>query len=231
MIDKDDKTLSVVRQCALLKVTRSSLYYHPSRNNNDDLTLMALIDRQFLEMPCYGSRKMTAWLRLQGHAVNRKRVRRLMRERGLTPIYQKPRTSQVTASVMGRWESSPPNDTLAAGPMLPSVVGPGAATPCCQREPESRSHIACSPSVGRVHQQLPGFIGSRVPATGPWGEDRPALPETSSSLGGDGFLSEAEVGPIPPHTMQNGGELAGQGHLGALHAATLGHRQRPPLER
>src|SRR5512143_3848742 len=39
MIDKDDKTLSVVRQCALLKVARSSLYYHPSRNNNDDLTL------------------------------------------------------------------------------------------------------------------------------------------------------------------------------------------------
>src|SRR5512143_3208770 len=58
------------------------------------------------------------------------------------------------------------------------------------------------------------------------GEDRPALPETSSSLGGDGFLAEAEVGPIPPHAMQNGGQLAGQGHLGALHAATLGHRQR-----
>jgi putative transposase len=99
MIEKDDKTLSVVtlsvvRQCGLLKVARSSLYYHPSRNNNDDLTLMALIDRQFLEMPCDGSRKMTAWLRLQGHAVNRKRVRRLMREMDLTPIYQKPRTSQ-----------------------------------------------------------------------------------------------------------------------------------------
>ena len=55
---------------------------------------MALIDRQFMETPYYGSRKMTAWLRRAGHVVNRKRVRRLMRQMGLQVIWQKPNTSK-----------------------------------------------------------------------------------------------------------------------------------------
>ena len=54
---------------------------------------MAEIDRQFLDTPFYGVRQMTWHLRALGHGVNVKRVRRLMRLMGLTPIYQKPRTS------------------------------------------------------------------------------------------------------------------------------------------
>jgi putative transposase len=73
MIDRLNKHLSLTRQCQLLGLSRSSLYYQPAPDNTEDLALMALIDRQFLETPYYGSRKMTAWLRREGHVVNRKR--------------------------------------------------------------------------------------------------------------------------------------------------------------
>ena len=55
---------------------------------------MKLIDRQYLETPFYGARKLAAWLKSQGQIVNRKRVRRLMQLMGLKAIYRKPRTSK-----------------------------------------------------------------------------------------------------------------------------------------
>src|SRR5712672_3432142 len=58
---------------------------------------MALIDRQYLARPYYGSRRIAAWLATQGHVVNRKRVRRLMRLMGLVAIYQRPNTSKAAA--------------------------------------------------------------------------------------------------------------------------------------
>nr|WP_144428251.1 IS3 family transposase [Azospirillum thiophilum] len=94
MIDPTHQTLSVTRQCGLLGLSRSTLYYKPVNDNSEDLAIKALIDRQFLETPYYGSRKMTAWLRRQGQSINRKRVRRLMREMGLAAIWQKPNTSK-----------------------------------------------------------------------------------------------------------------------------------------
>ena len=101
MIDRLNKHLSLTRQCQLLGLSRSSLYYQPATDNTEDLSLMALIDRQFLETPYYGSRKMTAWLRREGHIVNRKRVRRLMRQMGLQVIWQKPNTSQAEPRAQG----------------------------------------------------------------------------------------------------------------------------------
>jgi transposase InsO family protein len=59
---------------------------------------MALIDRQYLARPYYGSRRMAAWLATQGHPVNRKRVQRLMRVMGLVAVYQRPNTSKPTAA-------------------------------------------------------------------------------------------------------------------------------------
>jgi putative transposase len=56
--------------------------------------LMKLIDRQYLITPFYGARKMAIYLKSQGHQVNRKRVRRLMRLMGLKAIYRRPRTSK-----------------------------------------------------------------------------------------------------------------------------------------
>lgn len=86
--------LSVTRQCELLDLNRSSLYYDPAGEEPLNLLLMRLIDEQFTRTPFYGSRRMTAWLRGQGHPVNRKRVQRLMGLMGLEAIYPKPTLSQ-----------------------------------------------------------------------------------------------------------------------------------------
>ncbi len=94
MIDREEPKLSLVRQCALLGISRSSLYYLPTEAGAEDLELMARIDQQYLKTPFYGSRRMTAWLRNHGHQVNRKRVRRLMQLIGLEAIYRRPNTSK-----------------------------------------------------------------------------------------------------------------------------------------
>ncbi len=81
------------RQCELLGLSRSSLYYEPAGEASEDLRLMRLIDEQYTARPFYGSRRMTVWLTERGEEVNRKRVRRLMRVMGLEAIYPKPRLS------------------------------------------------------------------------------------------------------------------------------------------
>lgn len=86
--------LSVVRQCELLGLSRSSYYVQPARETAENLHLMRLLDEQYLRTPCYGSRRMTVWLQGQGYAVNRKRVQRLMRQMGLAGVAPGPRTSR-----------------------------------------------------------------------------------------------------------------------------------------
>jgi putative transposase len=93
MIEPEHGRLSIVRQCALMSIGRSSFYYTPAPPDAATLALMRVIDEAFLEMPWYGSRQMSRHLRRLGHEVGRKRVRRLMRLMGLAPIYQRPRTS------------------------------------------------------------------------------------------------------------------------------------------
>ena len=85
MIDRGHHELSVVRQCELLDISRSSAYYSPVQADEYELELMGLVDKQYLLTPFYGSRKMAVWLRGQGHQVNRKRVQRLMRRDGHRP--------------------------------------------------------------------------------------------------------------------------------------------------
>ena len=72
------------RQCELLGIARSGLYRSPAAADDNDLVLMRRIDELFTTWPFLGSRRMTALLRAEGHAVNRKRIRRLMREMGTT---------------------------------------------------------------------------------------------------------------------------------------------------
>lgn len=93
MIDRTDKKLSVSRQCRLLAVSRSGLYYTPHGESEENLALMRRIDRQYLKTPFYGSRQMCAQLRRDGHQVNRKRVRRLMAVMGLQAVAPGPHTS------------------------------------------------------------------------------------------------------------------------------------------
>ena len=93
MIDPNHRRLSIVRQCELVTISRSTFYYEGKGETPLNLELMRLIDERFLETPFYGSRQMTRHLKRRGYWVSRKRIRRLMRKMGLTPIYQKPRTS------------------------------------------------------------------------------------------------------------------------------------------
>lgn len=94
MIDRRDGTFSLRQQCALLGVNRSSLYYQPRGESEENLGLMRLLDEQYTRTPYYGVLRMVAYLRSLGHEVNPKRVRRLLRTMGLEAVYQKPNTSK-----------------------------------------------------------------------------------------------------------------------------------------
>lgn len=94
MVDKKSPDMSVRKQCALLGVNRSTLYYKPKEETPETLKLMRLIDEEYLKHPFYGARKMTYVLNRFGHQAGRHRVRRLMNLMRLTAIYQKPCTSQ-----------------------------------------------------------------------------------------------------------------------------------------
>jgi putative transposase len=78
----------------LLGLARSSYYYQPVPISEEDLLFLRLLDEQYTRTPFYGTRKMAAWLNLQGYVVERKRVRRLLQMMGLETIYPKPHLSQ-----------------------------------------------------------------------------------------------------------------------------------------
>jgi len=130
MVERADRALSVSQQCRLLAVSRSSVYRRPPEVSEQDRTIMALIDRQYLARPYYGSRRMAAWLATQGHLVNRKRVQRLMRLMGLVAIYQRPNTSKpapqnkVCPYLSAGCRSS--GSTRSGAPTSPTSRWPGA---------------------------------------------------------------------------------------------------------
>ncbi len=93
LVEWDHPKLSLRRQCELVGLARSTLYYELAEPSPEDLKLMRLLDEQYLETPFYGSRRMRVHLGAVGYRVNRKRVQRLMRQMGLEALYPKPRTS------------------------------------------------------------------------------------------------------------------------------------------
>ena len=93
MVDPAYQNLSVIRQCRLLNINRSTYYYKKRPIKLIDLKLMELIDKQYLKTPTWGSRSMRNYLRRLGYKVNRKRIQRLMRLMGLEAIYPKKRLS------------------------------------------------------------------------------------------------------------------------------------------
>jgi putative transposase len=96
------------------------LYYQPKGISEEDLTLMKLIDRQYLATPFYGARRIAAWLKSQGQRVNRKRIQRLMRIMGLKAIYLRPRTGKpapghkIYPYLLGGLKIKRPNQVWAA---------------------------------------------------------------------------------------------------------------------
>ena len=74
-------------------MSRGAFYYEARPVSDQNLLLMRLIDEQYTRAPFYGSRRMAAWLRREGHEVNRKRVSRLMAEMGLEAMFPSQRLS------------------------------------------------------------------------------------------------------------------------------------------
>jgi len=120
MVDRSHRALSTVRQCALLGISRSGVYYRHGGPSRDDLALMKQVGQQYLATPFYGSRRMRAWFSRQGHPANRKRVQRVMRTMELRAIYRRARTSQPTPGnkvypyLLGGMKITRPNQVWAA---------------------------------------------------------------------------------------------------------------------
>jgi len=110
----------MARQCRLLGISRSGLYYRRKPTSEEELVLMQLIDRQYLETPFYGARKMAAWLGSQGKRAGRKRVQRMMRLMGLRAVYRRPRTTTPAQGhrrfpyLLGSLNITAPNQVWAA---------------------------------------------------------------------------------------------------------------------
>ena len=85
--------LSINQQCALINFPRSSYYFQPAGESAENLKIMRLIDEEYTRHPFYGSRKFVPYLKEKGMVVNRKRVLRLMKVMGISPIYPKPKLS------------------------------------------------------------------------------------------------------------------------------------------
>jgi putative transposase len=94
LVEPDNEKISVLRQCELLGLNRTGLYYRARTESVEDGELMRLIDEQYTSTPFYGYRRMAVYLRNLGFQVNHKRVRRLMRKLGLEAIYPKPNLSK-----------------------------------------------------------------------------------------------------------------------------------------
>lgn len=94
MLDRDHGQLSLRRQCELLGIARSGVYYQRRPANDNDLGVMRRLDELFTQWPFLGSRRLARLLREEGHAINRKRVQRLMRQMGIAALGPKPRTTK-----------------------------------------------------------------------------------------------------------------------------------------
>ncbi len=94
LVDKNEPNISLKRQCEILGVTRSRLYYKPKPENSKNIELMPLIDEIYTKSPFYGSRKIARIIaKCTGSKTNCERIGRLMEIMGIAAVYPKPRTS------------------------------------------------------------------------------------------------------------------------------------------
>ena len=93
MIEPCCPSLSISAQCQLLTLTRSSFYYIPSGESEENLAIMRQLDEQYFSTPFYGVLRLTSLLILAGFKVNKKRVRRLMKLMNWQTIYREPHTT------------------------------------------------------------------------------------------------------------------------------------------
>jgi len=93
-LDRDHAELSVRRQCTMLGLARSGVYRKPRPVNDSDLEAMRRIDALFTARPFFGARRIARTLSEEGFPIDRKRVRRLMRQMGIEALGPKPRTTK-----------------------------------------------------------------------------------------------------------------------------------------
>lgn len=98
LIEKDHPKLSIVKQCDLLGISRSGLYYVPVDESEENLSILRWMDEQYLRTPFYGLERLLVLLVLSGYKINRKRLRRLMRVHGWQTLYPTPRTTRIDAA-------------------------------------------------------------------------------------------------------------------------------------
>ncbi len=94
LLDRQDKDYSLARQCALLSINRSTVYYMPAGISERDQILMRLLDEQYTKTPFYGVGKMKAYLGEQGFTIGKDHTRTLLRKMGLMAVYPKPNLSK-----------------------------------------------------------------------------------------------------------------------------------------
>lgn len=92
MINKSH-TLPITRQCEILELSRSGVYYQAVPVSEYDLKLMREIDEIHLKYPFYGSRRIRNELRDRGFTIGRTHVRTLMKKMAIEALYRKPRLS------------------------------------------------------------------------------------------------------------------------------------------
>jgi putative transposase len=94
LVEPNDETISIRRQCELVGLSRASYYRQPAGETPFNLALMRLIDKQYTQTPFYGYRKITVLLAQQlQQEINKKRIARLMTLMGLQAVYPRPKTS------------------------------------------------------------------------------------------------------------------------------------------
>ena len=127
MIETNQATLSIRRQCDLIGLNRSTFYWQPAGESPLNLALMRLIDQEYTRAPFYGYRKMTTRLRTRyGYRVNHKRIARLMHKMGLQAVFPRPRTSLPDASRSPLIWRKPSTGPMP--PLSPLAHRPGAVT-------------------------------------------------------------------------------------------------------
>ena len=90
----EDDGVPLSRKCALAGVSRASLYYEPRPADRRTLALQLVVDKLYMEFPCYGTRRVMLHLRREGHAVGRDKARSLMAAVGWRTIHPGPRTTK-----------------------------------------------------------------------------------------------------------------------------------------
>ena len=150
LIRKDHTALSLTRQCKLLKISRSSLYYTPVGINAETLKLMNEIDRVFTKYPFFGSRQIAAYLPRNGFHAGRHRVRRLMGIMGLQAIHR----PAVHCQMHERGQRTQHQQKAPSAPDLPlfaEKVANQARQPCLVQRHNLYPGAARLPLSGRNH--------------------------------------------------------------------------------